>query len=112
MSYQNSGIPQHAIRYAFDGGTDTTVTTSAWTELEDSLPATASAVHIYNGAATSTFQLAIGPAGSEASNIIPFFITPGMDTRMNFTLPEGVRLAIKAVDVDASASDLILNFFG
>lgn len=112
MGHEYSGTPVHKIAWYYDGTAAATegtlATTSAWVEIEDSLPASVSRIQIYESSG-QIVQMGIGPSGSETGI---YYIMPNTVATIPFKLDEGMRLAIKAVDADASVGDLIINFFG
>lgn len=87
----------------------TNVTTGAWVEVEDSLPAAADAVEIFNGCA-STLKIATGAAASETE--LDYYILPGGSSiLLPWNLAKGVRIAIRAQDTNATTGTFVMNFF-
>lgn len=108
MGHEYSGTPVHKILYAYDG-TGATVATNAWTELEDSMPADVSRMQIYESSG-QIVQMSVG--GASGSEVGVYYIMPNTVATIPFHINKGQRLAIRAVDADASVGDLIINFFG
>jgi hypothetical protein len=89
------------------------VTTTVWVELLAALTQPACAMEIYDGSG-KIMKLALAAAGDEDNKEIPYYIIPGGSSILLPVdgLSKGQRLAIKAVDADATENSLIINFFG
>ncbi len=102
------GVPVQRIRNAF---ATTAVTTGAWVELDASLNNQSEILEIFNSS-TSILEFSTGASGAEASHIIPMYVLPsGGNGRIRMNLGKNTRLTVRAVDANASAGELILNFF-
>ena len=88
----------------------TNVTSAAWVEVEDSLPAPANGVELFNGSG-SILELAKGASGSEVA--VQYYILPGGSSIfLPLSFAKLTRLAVKAVDLTADNGHLVMNFFG
>lgn len=96
--------PVQIIRHDYSS---TSVTTSAYTELNSSLNGDVTELEIFDSSG-QTLVLAIGAAGSETDQ---FYIIPGGNGRRTVLLHEGQRLSVKAVSADATAGELTINLF-
>lgn len=85
----------------------TPVTTSAYTQLSSALPANVRELQVFDSSG-STLTLAYGPPGSE---VVAVVLLPGASERTPCILNAGQRLSIKAVDVDATNGELVINGF-
>lgn len=82
------------------------VTTAAWTELSAALADDINALEVFDSSG-STLKIGYGPAGSEVDLC---YIPPGgMDGRMDVLLNKGMRVAIKAVDANATVGSLVIT---
>ena len=92
----------HNIRYNYATGI---VTTSAYTQILASASATSS-LYI-SDTSGSAIILATGAAGSEVDQL---YIPPGgFESFVNLAIAASTRLSIKALDVNASSGQLIIN---
>lgn len=91
--------------------TGTSVTTSAYVQLDSGIAGDTNELEIFCSS-SSVLKLATGAAGAEVD--IPFYITPGgNDGRVGVGLiPRGTRLSVKAVDATASTGQLVVNLYG
>jgi hypothetical protein len=104
MSYAKR--PCQVIRNDYSS---TSVTTSAWVQLDSSMNADTHELEIFDSSG-SVLKLGIGASGSETD--IPFHIIPGGNAnRIAVSIPQGSRLAIKAVDATASSGQLVINCY-
>lgn len=85
--------------------TVTSVTTSAYVQLLASTASAANRIQIFDSSGSALF-FAIGAAASEVNQ---FYIPPG-GIDIDFAIPAGTRIAIKAVDNTASSGQIIINF--
>jgi hypothetical protein len=91
------------LRYNYASGT---VTTSAYTQILASLVIATSNLWIADTSG-SAIILATGAAGSESDQL---YIPPGgFESYVYLSIANGVRLSIKALDVNASSGQLIIN---
>lgn len=88
--------------------TSTNITTAAYVQLDDSLDHTPSFIEIFNSTG-SILVLAVGAAGAEQD--LSFYIFPGGNGKLGLILSRGMRLTVKAVDANATAGFLLLNFW-
>lgn len=86
--------------------TSTNITTAAYVQLDDSLDHTPSFVEIFNSTG-SILVLAVGQAGLEQD--LSFYIFPGGNGKIGLILSKGMRISVKAVDVNATAGFLLIN---
>lgn len=85
------------------------ITTSAWKEIEDATTEPASAVEIFNGSG-QILRLAKGSAGSEVT--IPYTVPPGGNSGfMPIEFAKNIRIAMKAVDANATNGYVLINLF-
>ena len=99
-------------RFNTDAGADGNVTTGAWKEIITALGEPSSALQVFNGSGR-IFRFAFADAGEEDDNEYPYTITPGgSEILLPINTSKNPRLAMKAVDADATAGYLILNFLG
>lgn len=90
----------------------THITSAAWVEIEDSLPAPCDAMEILNTTG-ALLLLAIGALGSEIEK--PFYIMPSAEPHIiPYNISKGSRISVKVVgSVDATQDgDLAINWFG
>jgi len=90
----------------------THITSSAWVEIEDSLPAPCDALEILNTTG-ALLKVAIGAAASEVET--PFYIMPGSEPHIiPYNIAKGSRISVKvAGSVDATQDgDIAINWFG
>ena len=97
----SSGIAR--IDYA-----STSVSTAAYTQVIASTAAEADVVEIFDSSG-QVLVLATGAAGSEADK---FYIFPGGNGRVPLLIPAGTRIAIKAIDGNATAGQFLINLYG
>lgn len=91
------------VRYSYASGT---VTTSAYTQILASVTTATSNLWIADTSG-SAIILATGASGSEVDQL---YIPPGgFESYVYLSIANGVRLSIKALDVNASAGQLIIN---
>jgi hypothetical protein len=84
------------------------VSTSAWTELEDATTLTINRLEIWDSSG-ETLKLGVGAAGAEQDLcLIPPGGNPGL---MDILIPQGMRLAVKAVSATTSVGELVINTF-
>lgn len=83
------------------------ITTSAYDELDSSLDGNILAMEIYNSTG-QVLRLAHGPAGSEVDD---FYIMPGGNGLIYVQFDIGARLAVTAVDGNATSGQLIINCY-
>lgn len=99
--------PKGNVRYDTGSGS---ITTAAYTEISSSLPAAAAAIEIFNSTGR-VLILATGAAASETDT--DYRIPPGGTTGLiPLNLAKGVRVALKAVDADATSGMVLMNLFG
>lgn len=87
----------------------TNITTSAYLQLATigaSLGQESGFIHAYNGS-TSVLKLAFGAAAAEVDFC---YIYPGIN-RIQAITPKNSRISVKAVDANASAGTLALDFY-
>lgn len=97
--------PVQVIRNAY---ASTNVTTGAWVQLDSALNQNSNHLEIFDSSG-STLKLAIGAASAEVE--LPFYIVPGGNGMIPVTLSAGQRLAIRAVDANATTGQLVINFY-
>lgn len=85
----------------------TNVTTAAYVQLIASVPADVKQIEIFDSSGSALY-LAIGAAASEVNKMIVF---PGGNSRVPMQIPAGSRLSIKALDVNATTGELLINFY-
>jgi hypothetical protein len=82
------------------------VSTGTWYEISPSISAAWKQIYIFDSSG-SVMQLGIGGAGSEIAKIN---IPPGGSTvGWPLTIPAGSRIAIKAVDVNATVGQMVIT---
>lgn len=81
------------------------VTTAAYTQLVASTSATAHKVQIFDSSG-QTLVLAFGAGGAEVDQ---FFIFPG-GVEIDYLVPVGTRVSIKAVSANATSGECSINF--
>lgn len=89
----------------------TNVTTAAWAELEDSIPASCTAIMVaYTG--IGILKLAKGAAASEVE--LPLYITPGQapNALIPLELSKAWRLSAKAEDQNVTSGVIVITLFG
>jgi len=89
----------------------TNVTTAAWAELEDSVPAACTAITVaYTG--IGILKLAKGAAASEVE--LPIYITPGQQPNMliPLELAKAWRLSAKAEDQNVTSGVIVITLYG
>jgi hypothetical protein len=85
------------------------VTTGAYVELVASLAADVTAIEVFDSSGR-IINFAVGAAASEVDKL---FITPGgNEDLIGVQLSSGDRIAIKAVDGNATVGDIVINFIG
>lgn len=90
----------------------TNVLTSAWIELITSVAQPASAVEIFDSSGR-ILKLAKAASGQEDDNELKYYIIPGGSSIfLPLEFSKGSRIAIRAVDDDATVGSLVINFFG
>jgi len=100
---ESLGVVVQTIRNDY---TITPVTTGAWVELDASLNARSEFIELFDSSG-STLELGGGPAGSEVRICL---IQPGgFAVPRALRLDEGLRLSIRAVDVNATTEQLLIN---
>lgn len=88
------------------------ITTSAWKEIVASMAKPSAAFQVFNGTGR-VLQVAFAASGQEDNNVYPYTILPGgNEVVLPVSIENGVRVAMKAVDADATAGWLVLNFYG
>lgn len=85
----------------------TPVTTGAWVELVASTAAQIQYLDIYDSSG-QTMELGVGGVGSE---VRAFYVYPGGNGRIRFTINAGIRVAIRAVSANATVGEFIYNSF-
>jgi hypothetical protein len=85
----------------------TNVTTSAYVQLVASTSAATKRLQIFDSSG-QTMILAVGGSGSEVDK---FYIFPG-GIDINYAIPAGSRISVKAVSGTASVGELSINFLG
>lgn len=89
----------------------TNITTAAYVELEDELPASCVAVGIgYTGDAI--LILAKGASGEEVD--LPFYVMPGQsgEVIIPLELAKNIRLSAKALDQNMTIGEIVINLYG
>lgn len=81
------------------------VTTSAYTQVVSSTAAAIKRLHIFDSSGSALY-VAIGAAASEVDQ---FFIPPGGIDQIDFYIPSGSRISIKAVDTATSSGKLLIT---
>lgn len=95
----------NTILYRQDYGV-TPVTTAAWVQIIASTGAAISHVYIFDSSG-SVMELGVGPAAGEISKI---YVPPGgSGAGWPLSIPAGSRLAIRAVDVDATVGQIVIT---
>lgn len=87
------------------------ITTAAWREIEDQLPASCTAIMVaYTG--DGVLKIAKGAAASEVE--LPLYITPGQSpgALIPLELAKGLRLSARAQDQNVTAGRLVITLFG
>ncbi len=100
--------PTGKIYYDLTSGS---ITTAAWREIEDSIPASCTAIMVaWSGDAV--LKLAKGAAGSEVE--LPIYITPGQapNVLIPLELSKAWRLAARAEDQNVTVGRLVITLFG
>lgn len=100
--------PVGKIFYDLSSGS---ITTSAWREIEDSIPASCTAIMVaWTGDAV--LKLSKGASSSEVE--LPIYIPPGQapNVLIPLELARGWRLAAKAEDQNVTAGRLVITLFG
>lgn len=91
----------------FNDYSSTNVTTSAYVQLVASTTSACTAVEVYNQSSSSIY-FATGAAASEVNQ---FIIPPGGNGMVPITIASATRISVKAVDANATAGSLIVNFW-
>lgn len=99
------GTCRQTIFHDYSG---TTVGTSNWVQLDSALNSTTGFAEIFDSSG-QLMELGQGPSGSE-SRIA--FIMPGGNGHVPLFLPQGMRLAVRAVDASAATGFLAVNLWG
>ncbi len=98
-----------AVAKARNDYTSTSVTTGAYVQLIASVGSTAvTEIEIFDSSG-QTLVLATGAGGAEVDQ---FYILPGGNGRMSFSIAASTRVAVKAVSATASVGELTVNFYG
>jgi hypothetical protein len=84
------------------------VTAGAWVQLLASLSGAAHSLEIFDSSG-QTLELGIGGAGAEARLLL---IPPGGNGKIPAGIPNGARVAVRAVSGTANAGELDINFYG
>ncbi len=88
------------------------VTTGAWTEVAALIPSAATSLEIFNGNG-SVIKLSTGNLGLEDASELLFFVFPGGTTGL---IPSeqmrGRRLSARAVDVNCTTGQMLINLYG
>jgi hypothetical protein len=102
-----ASVPVHKIRHDISGAT---ILTSAYREIEDSMPAGCTAISVsYTG--EGILILAKGAAAAEVD--LPLYLTPGMNSGLiPLELSRSFRISAKALDQNVTSGELVINFFG
>ena len=87
--------------------TSVNVTTSAYTQLVASTSAVTNMLEIFDSSG-ETLVFATGGAGSEVDQ---FYISPGGNGQIPFTIPAATRISIKAVTSNATVGYINLNLY-
>lgn len=93
----------NTVDYTSGGG----VTTSAYTQLVASTTSALTRLYIQDTSGSSM----IIATGAAASEVDQFYYGPGFASFVDFAIPAGTRIAIKALDVSATTGRLITSFF-
>lgn len=106
---RKSRIPTWRKVYSYDTAATppgVNVTTAAWTELSAALADDINGLEVFDSSG-SIMKLGYGPAGSEVDlcNIAP----GGNDDRMSVILNKGMRVAVRAVDANATGGFLVIT---
>lgn len=83
------------------------VTTAAWVELIASTAAETNMVEIFDSSG-SVLELGTGGAGAEVRKI---FIMPGGNGKIPLDIAAGTRIALKAVDTNATTGQICINLY-
>lgn len=86
----------------------TNVTTGAYVQLSAAGVPEANHMEIFDSSG-KVLKLAVGASGAEKD--LGFYIIPGGQGPIAVQLSAGQRLAIKAVDGDATSGQLVINFY-
>jgi hypothetical protein len=84
----------------------TNVTTGAWVQLDASLDYTSNYIELFDSSG-SALELGIGPSGSEVR--VALIPPGGFAVTQKLRFDQGQRLAIRAVDANATTGQLIIN---
>ena len=99
-------VPTYRLRNVHSS---TNVTTTDWVQLDSALDAGASCLEIFDSSG-SVLKLAIGASGAEVE--LPFYIMPGGNSQLiQVPLSAGQRLAVRAVDTNATTGQLLINLY-
>jgi len=85
----------------------TAVTTSAYVQLIASTAAATNTVEIFD----SSGETLVFATGAAASEVDQFYINPGGNGQISFSIPSGTRISIKAVTATASVGYINLNLY-
>lgn len=103
---RGSGVVVQTLRFVH--GTDGTVGTTTWVQLDDSLNSNVMIIDIFDSSG-QVLELGQGPAGSETRVC---FVFPGGNGRIPLILDQGQRLTVRAVDGVAASGQLCMNLYG
>lgn len=87
--------------------TSTAVTTGAYVQLIASTAALTNTVEIFD----SSGETLVFATGAAASEVDQFYINPGGNGQISFSIPSGTRISIKAVSATASVGYINLNLY-
>lgn len=85
----------------------TPVTSAAYVQLVASTTSTTSRIEIFDSSGVALY-LATGASSSETNQLIIF---PGGNGPVDFAIPAGTRVSIKAVSTSATAGNICVNFY-
>lgn len=100
-----ASAPIQSIRHSYSA---TSVTTSAYVELDSALNGDGTEIEIFDSGG-QTMVLAQGAASGEQDM---FYIVPGGNGRMPFQASKGMRLSVKAISANATSGELVINIWG
>lgn len=86
----------------------TNVTTSAWVQLNASLPAVTRCLSVFDSSG-QTMVLGLGQSGHEVAQ--SWWIFPGGMANLPVTWPLNARLSIEAISGTASSGEIIINLY-
>lgn len=101
--------PSLDVQYAhYHNYASVNVTTAAYTQIHAAIPFNVKKLQIFDGSGR-VMLISLGGAGSEVAKL---YVVPGGNGDIDCVIAAGTRVAIKAIDANATTGALIINFIG